>query len=106
MRLARGGDGENLGRGRTIDTLMMAPSIWDSCIWAIAASASASVVYRIYAVPRFVLTVKLASKTGAELAALHVLFTGMSRSRIGPNVPKISRRWFSLTFFVSFSMTT
>ena len=60
--LASGGEGENLRRGRTIDTLMTAPSSWDSCICAIAASASASLVYRTYAVPRFVITKILALK--------------------------------------------
>lgn len=43
-RRARGGEGENLRFGRTIETLMIAPSIWDSCMCAMAASASASEV--------------------------------------------------------------
>ena len=44
LRLARGGEIENLRRGRTIETLITAPSSWDSCMCAIAASASASLV--------------------------------------------------------------
>ena len=51
-RLARGGFGENFRRGRTTETLITAPSIWPSCMWAMADSASSSLVYRMYAVPR------------------------------------------------------
>lgn len=37
---------------------MTAPSICASCMWEMAISASATRLYRIYAVPRFVLTVR------------------------------------------------
>lgn len=42
LLLAGGGEGENFRRGSTIETLTTAPSICDSCICAIAASASTS----------------------------------------------------------------
>ena len=38
-------------------------------------------------------------------ADLHCLFIGRSSSRMGPYAPKISRKWLSLTFLVSFSTT-
>ena len=36
---------------------------------------------------------------------LHCRFIGISTSRTAPYMPNISRKWFSLTFFVSFSTT-
>ncbi len=39
-----------------MDTWIVAPSTWASCMLEMAASASASWSYRMYAVPRFVLT--------------------------------------------------
>jgi len=44
---ATGGAGEILRRGRTIETLITVPSSWASCMWAMAFSASASVVNKM-----------------------------------------------------------
>ena len=51
-RVAVGRAGENLRRGSTIETLMIDPSTWASCMLEMAASASCSCTKRIYAVPR------------------------------------------------------
>ena len=59
----------------------------------------------IYAIPRLVMTAEVSvGHTRAEPHA-HCLFIGMSSSRIGPYAPKISLRWDSFTFLVSFSTT-
>lgn len=46
-RRARGGGGDILRRGSTMETLIVAPSTWDSCMWAMAASASGSCAKRM-----------------------------------------------------------
>ena len=71
-------------------TLINAPSSCASCMCAIALSANFGLEKTTYAMPRFV---------------MNCLFIGISTSVMSPYVPKISRRWFSLTFLVSFSTT-
>lgn len=64
----------------------------------------------MYAVPRFVLTAPVSKgkqrEDAEEEGNPQVRFMGKSRSSMCPKEPKISRRWPSVTFFVSFSTTT
>ena len=71
-------------------TLINAPSSCASCMCAIALSAPSGDAYTTYARP---------------LLVMNCLFIGISSSAMSPYEPKISRRWFLLTFLVSFSIT-
>ena len=67
--LFAGGLREKRRRGKTIETLIQAPSSWASCIHAMASSASLADVYRMYAMPLFMRNWR---------------FMGISRSAMGP----------------------
>jgi len=66
----------------------------------------------MYAVPRFVLTVVMMLAPVSKMMHIEerkkssqVLFIGISTLCTAPYTPNISRKWFSVTFFVSFSTT-